>query len=161
MKNLTLTLTLNLLLFFLSWFLWLYNFYGLFTAYFLCGGNVSWRRYVNKDINIEHQSNHINNSNVNISIVNCVKTNIKDSTDLNSGNSTKDFTITSSSSHKNYKNSNTDNSLNVKSYNSRHVQENRKIIENRNSDNGTIDFTLTSSSYNVYKVTILMAILQT
>ena len=48
---LTLTLTLNLVLtfivfhnfFFLSWFLWLYHFYGLFTAYlFMWGGNVSW-----------------------------------------------------------------------------------------------------------------------
>ena len=118
MKNLTLTLTLNLLLFFITKSVFYHDFYGfiIFTAYFLWGGNVSWRLYVNKDINIEHQSNHINNSNVNNSIVNCVKTNIKDSTDLNSGNSTKDFTITSSSSHKNYKNRNTDNSLNVKSY---------------------------------------------
>ena len=58
--------------------------------------------------------------------VNFVK-DIKNSIDLNYGNNTKDFTITSSSSHKNYKSSNTDNSLNVKSDNSRDIQENRKI----------------------------------
>ena len=56
-----------------------------------------------------------------------VKENIKNCIDLNSGNSTKDFTITSSSSDKSYKNCNTGNSLNVKSYRSRDVQENRKI----------------------------------
>ena len=49
----------------------------------------------------------IPSSNANES-VNFVKDNIKNSIDLNSGNSTKDFTITSSSSHKNCKNSNTD-----------------------------------------------------
>ena len=59
--------------------------------------------------------------------VNFVKENIKNCIDLNSGNSTKDFTITSSSSDKSYKNCNTGNSLNVKSYRSRDVQENRKI----------------------------------
>ena len=58
--------------------------------------------------------------------VNFVK-DIKNSIDLNYGNNTKDFTITSSSSHKNYKNSNTDNSLNVKRDNSRDIQENKKI----------------------------------
>ena len=39
---------------------------------------------------------------------NFVKDNIKNSIDLKSVNSTKDFTVTSSSSYKNYKNSNTD-----------------------------------------------------
>ena len=43
----------------------------------------------------------IPSSNVNDS-VSFVKDNIKNSIDLNSGNSTKDFTITPSSSHKNY-----------------------------------------------------------
>ena len=47
--------------------------------------------------------------------VNFVKDNIKNSIDLNSSNSTKTFIITLSSSNKNYKSSNTDNSLNVKS----------------------------------------------
>ena len=49
----------------------------------------------------------IQSLNVNDS-VNFVEDNIKNNIDLNSGNSTKDFTITPSSSHKNYKNSNTD-----------------------------------------------------
>ena len=57
--------------------------------------------------------------------VNFVK-DIKNSIDLNYGNNTKDFTITSSSSHKNYKNSNTDNSLNVKIDNGRDIQEKNK-----------------------------------
>ena len=93
----------------------------------------------------------IQSSNVNAS-VNFVEDNIKNNIDLNSGNSTKDFTITPSSSHKNYKNSNTDDSLNVESDNSRDIQENRKIPENKNSGNGTTDFTLTSSSsYNDFK----------
>ena len=47
----------------------------------------------------------ISSSNVNDS-VNFVKDNIKNSIDLNSENSTKDFTITPSSSRKCYKNSN-------------------------------------------------------
>ena len=59
-------------------------------------------------------------SNVNDS-VNFVKDNIKNSIDLNSSNNAKDFTITPSSSHKIYKNSNTGNSLKVKSYKSRDV----------------------------------------
>ena len=46
-------------------------------------------------------------SNVNDS-VNFVKDNIANSIDLNPGSNTKYFTITPSSSHKNYKNSNTD-----------------------------------------------------
>ena len=78
--------------------------------------------------------------------VNFVKDNIKNSIDLNSGNSTKDFTITRSSSPKNYKNSNTDNSPNLKSVVIRDIQEIRKIPENKNSGNGAIDFTVTSSS---------------
>ena len=49
----------------------------------------------------------IQSLNVNDS-VNFVEDNIKNNIDLNSGNSTKDFTITPPSSHKNYKNSNTD-----------------------------------------------------
>ena len=62
--------------------------------------------------------------------VDFVEDNIKNNTDLNSDNNTKDSTITpSSSSHKNYKNSNTDNSLNVRSDNRRDIQENRKIPE--------------------------------
>ena len=78
--------------------------------------------------------------------------NIKNTIDLNSGNSTEDFAVTSSSSHKNHKNSNTDDSLKVKSYKSLDVQENRKIPEHKNSGNDTIDFTVTSSSsYNDYK----------
>ena len=90
----------------------------------------------------------IPSSNVNDS-VNFVKDNIKNSIDLNSENSTKDFTITPSSSHKYYKNSNTDISLNLKSDASRDIQENRKILENKNSGNGTIDFIVaSSSSYN-------------
>ena len=56
----------------------------------------------------------ISSSNVN-KFANFVKDNIKNNIDLNSGNSTKNFTITLSSSNKNYKSSNTDNSLNVKS----------------------------------------------
>ena len=67
----------------------------------------------------------IPSSNVNDS-VNFVQDNIKNSIDLNSGNSTKDFTIAPSSSHKNYKNSNTDNSLNVKSDITRDIHENKK-----------------------------------
>ena len=60
--------------------------------------------------------------------VDFVEDNIKNNTDLNSDDSTKDSTITpSSSSHKSYKNSNTDNSLNVRSDNRRDIQENRKI----------------------------------
>ena len=78
--------------------------------------------------------------------VNFVKDNIKNSIDLNSGNSTKDFTITPSSSHRN---SNTDNSLTVKSDISQDIQENRKIPENKNSGNDAMDFNVTSSSsYN-------------
>ena len=81
--------------------------------------------------------------------VNFVQDNIKNSIDLNSGNSTKDFTITPSSSHKNYKYSNTDNSLNVKSDITWDIHENKNIPENKNSGNGAIDFTATSSSsYN-------------
>ena len=81
--------------------------------------------------------------------VNFVKDNIKNSIDLNSGNSVKEFTITPSSSHINYKNNNTDSSLNVKSDISRDIQENRKIPENKNSGNNAIDLTVTSSgSYN-------------
>ena len=49
----------------------------------------------------------IPSSNVNDSL-NFVKDNIKNSVDLNIENSTKDFTITQSSSHESYKNSNTD-----------------------------------------------------
>ena len=56
----------------------------------------------------------ISSLNVNKS-ANFVKDNIKNSIDLNSSNSTKTFIITLSSSNKNYKSSNTDNSLNVKS----------------------------------------------
>ena len=67
----------------------------------------------------------IPSSNVNDS-VNFVQDNIKNSIDLNSGNSTKDFTIAPSRSHKNYKNSNTDNSLNVKSDITRDIHENKK-----------------------------------
>ena len=90
----------------------------------------------------------IPSSNVNDS-VNFLEDNIKNSIDLNSENSTKDFTITPSTSHKYYKNNNTDISLNVKSDTSRDIQENRKIPENKNSGNGTIDFTVaSSSSYN-------------
>ena len=62
----------------------------------------------------------IPSSNVNDS-VNSVKDIFKNSIDLNSGNSVEDFSITPSSSHKNYKNSNTDNSLNVKSDISRDI----------------------------------------
>ena len=81
--------------------------------------------------------------------VNFVQDNIKNSIDLNSGNSTKDFTIAPSSSHKNYKYSNTDNSLNVKSDITWDIHENKNIPENKNSGNGAIDFTATSSSsYN-------------
>ena len=81
--------------------------------------------------------------------VNFVKVNIKNSFDLNPGNSYKDFTITPSSIHKNYKSSNTDNSLKVKSDISRDIQENRKIPENKNSGNNAIDLNVTSSgSYN-------------
>ena len=66
-------------------------------------------------------------SNVNHS-VDFVEDNIKNNTDLNSENSTKDSTITPSSSiHKDCKNSNTDNSINVRSDNRRDIQENRKI----------------------------------
>ena len=62
--------------------------------------------------------------------VDFVEDNIKNNTDLNSDNSTKDSTITpSSSSHKNYKSSNTDNSLIVRSDIRRDIQENRKIPE--------------------------------
>ena len=68
----------------------------------------------------------MNNSNVNDS-VNFVKDSIKNSIDLSSGNRAKDFTITSCSSHKNYKNSNADNNLNVKSYKNRDVQKTEKI----------------------------------
>ena len=83
-----------------------------------------------------------------------MKDNIKNSIDLNSGNNTKDFTITLSSSQKNDKNSNIDNSLNLKSYKIRDVPENKKNPENKNSVNGTVDFTATSSnSYNDYKIT--------
>ena len=58
-------------------------------------------------------------------------------------------TITPSSSHKNYKNSITDNSLHLKGDISRDIQENRKIPENKNSGNNAIDLTVTSSgSYN-------------
>ena len=90
----------------------------------------------------------IPSSNVNDS-VNFVKDNIKNSIDLNSGNSVKEFTITPSSSHINYKNNNTDSSLSVKSDISRDIQENRKIPENKNSGNNAIDLTVTSSgSYN-------------
>ena len=90
----------------------------------------------------------IPSSNVNDS-VNSVKDNIKNSIDLNSGNSVEDFSITPSSSHKNYKNSNTDNSLNVKRDISQDIQENRKIPESKNSGNDAIDLTVTSSSsYN-------------
>ena len=56
----------------------------------------------------------ISSLNVNKS-ANFVKDNIKNSIDLNSSNSTKTFIITLSSSNKNYKSSNTDNILNVKS----------------------------------------------
>ena len=49
----------------------------------------------------------IPSSNINDSL-NFVKDNIENSIDLNTENSTKDFTITQSSSHKSYKNSNTD-----------------------------------------------------
>ena len=90
----------------------------------------------------------IPSSNVNDS-VNFVKDNIKNSIDLNSGNSVKEFTITPSSNHINYKNSNTDSSLNVKSDISRDIQENRKIPENKNSGNNAIDLTVIScGSYN-------------
>ena len=81
--------------------------------------------------------------------VNFVKDNIKNSIDLNPGNRYKDFAIAPSSIHKNYKSSNTDNSLNVKSDISRDIQQNRKIPENKNSCNDAIDLTVTSSSsYN-------------
>ena len=81
--------------------------------------------------------------------VNFVEDNIKNSIDLNSGNSVKEFTITPSSSHINYKNNDTDSSLRVKSDISRDIQENRKIPENKNSGNNAIDLTVTSSgSYN-------------
>ena len=80
---------------------------------------------------------------------NFVKDNLKNSIDLNSGNSTKDFTVTPSNSQKNYKGSKTDNSLNVKSDISQDIQENRKIPGNKTSGDGTLDFTVTSfGSYN-------------
>ena len=66
----------------------------------------------------------ISSSNVNDS-VNFVKDNIKNSIDLNSESSTKDFTITPSSSHKN---SNTDISLNIKSNTSREKFQKIKIL---------------------------------
>ena len=59
----------------------------------------------------------IPSSNANES-VNFVKDNIKNSIDLNSGNSTKDFTITSSAVTKIAKTATLINSLNVKSYKS-------------------------------------------
>ena len=55
-------------------------------------------------------------------------------------------TITPSSSHKNCKNSITDNSLHLKGDISRDIQENRKIPENKNSGNDTINLTVTSST---------------
>ena len=82
---------------------------------------------------------------------NFVNINIKNSIDLYSGHSTKDLTTTSTSSYKNYKNTHTDNSLNVKNYKSRDVPENRKLPEHKNSGNGATDFTITSSSYNDYR----------
>ena len=69
--------------------------------------------------------------------------------DFYSGHTDKDFIITLSSSHRNYKSSPTDNSENVKSYSNRYVQENRKIWEKKKYGNGTADFSIIlSSSYN-------------
>ena len=60
------------------------------------------------------------------------KENKKNSIDLNSGNGSVDFTLTSSSSCRNYGSSNTDNSSNVNNNNNHDVQENKKLKEKNN-----------------------------
>lgn len=67
---------------------------------------------INKYINTDYQSDHIINSNMNSSI-NTAKENTKNGIDLESGNESVDFTITSCSRRSNYKRSNTGNSSNV------------------------------------------------
>ena len=82
---------------------------------------------INKYINTDYQSDHIINSNMNSSI-NTAKENTKNGIDLESGNESVDFTITSCSRRSNYKRSNTGNSSNVNN-DKWHVQENKKLKE--------------------------------
>lgn len=83
---------------------------------------------INKYINTDYQSDHIINSNMNSSI-NTAKENTKNGIDLESGNESVDFTITSCSRRSNYKRSNTGNSSNVNNDKWHVVQENKKLKE--------------------------------
>ena len=85
---------------------------------------------IKKYINTDYQSDHIINSNMNGSI-NSTKETMKDTIDLDSGNKSGDFTMTSFSRRWNYKSSNTDDSSNVNNDKCHDVQENKKLKENK------------------------------